>query len=47
MALLITVGGYAFLKIFNVLSIKHLIKVIRYENDVKLKKFKICDKFEV
>ena len=51
MTLLIKNGGYAFLIRFNLMfsmslqilnnvSIKHLIKIILYENDVKLLKFK-------
>ena len=51
MTLLIKNGGYAFLIRFNLMfsmslqilnnvSIKHLIKIILYENDVKLLNFK-------
>ena len=32
---------FQFLQILNDLSIRHLIKIILYENDVKLLKFKI------
>ena len=44
---------FQLLQILNDLSIKHLIKLILYENNVKLLKFKkvlyrsICDMFEV
>ena len=44
---------FQLLQILNDLSIRHLIKLILYENDVKLLKFKripvrsICDMFEV
>ena len=46
MTLSIKNGGYAFLnefqvlQILNDLSVRHLIKVILYENDVELLKFK-------